>query len=62
MEPKTPESTSKADVTSAPVAEAPAAPAKPPSSTALPEEFGGSGKAEPTRFGDWEINGKCVDF
>lgn len=26
------------------------------------KEFGGSGKPEPTRYGDWEIGGKCVDF
>jgi hypothetical protein len=25
-------------------------------------EIGGSGKPEPTRYGDWEIGGKCVDF
>lgn len=28
----------------------------------LPEEFGGSGKAEPTRYGDWEVGGRCTDF
>lgn len=27
-----------------------------------PKEIGGSKKPEPTRYGDWEINGKCVDF
>ena len=27
-----------------------------------PEEIGGSKKPEPVRYGDWEINGKCVDF
>ena len=27
-----------------------------------PEEVGGSDKPEPTRYGDWEIGGKCVDF
>lgn len=25
-------------------------------------EVGGRGGKDPTRFGDWEINGKCVDF
>lgn len=25
-------------------------------------EIGGRGGAEPTRYGDWEINGRCVDF
>jgi hypothetical protein len=29
---------------------------------ALPKEFGGSGKPEPTRYGDWEVAGRCVDF
>lgn len=28
----------------------------------LPQEFGGNNKPEPTRYGDWEIAGKCVDF
>ncbi len=28
----------------------------------LPEEVGGRDGLEPTRFGDWEIGGKCTDF
>lgn len=28
----------------------------------LPTEIGGRGGAEPVRFGDWEINGRAVDF
>lgn len=35
---------------------------KPQPETQKPEEFGGSKKPEPTRYGDWEIGGKCVDF
>jgi hypothetical protein len=27
-----------------------------------PVETGGPKGPEPTRYGDWEINGKCVDF
>ena len=27
-----------------------------------PPEIGGRGGADPTRYGDWEINGRCVDF
>jgi hypothetical protein len=27
-----------------------------------PGEFGGRGGADPTRFGDWEKDGRCVDF
>jgi len=25
-------------------------------------EFGGPGGPEPTRFGDWERKGRCIDF
>jgi hypothetical protein len=28
----------------------------------LPPEIGGRGGAEPSRFGDWEINGRAIDF
>lgn len=28
----------------------------------LPPEIGGRGGAEPARFGDWEINGRAIDF
>ncbi len=27
-----------------------------------PVEIGGPKGAEPTRFGDWERNGRCIDF
>ncbi len=30
--------------------------------TTTPEEFGGRGGADPARFGDWEINGRAIDF
>ncbi len=43
-----------------------------PSSAVAPEaaaaaaaparEIGGPTGAEPTRFGDWEKNGRCIDF
>jgi hypothetical protein len=26
------------------------------------KEIGGRGGADPTRYGDWEVNGRCVDF
>lgn len=35
----------------------PAAPSKPP-----PKEIGGRGGLEPTRYGDWEKDGRCIDF
>jgi hypothetical protein len=28
----------------------------------LPQEHGGRSGPEPTRFGDWEKNGRCIDF
>lgn len=45
-------SDAKGDETGAP-AETPAQPRK---------EIGGRGGPDPTRYGDWEINGRCVDF
>lgn len=27
-----------------------------------PREIGGREGPEPTRFGDWERNGRCIDF
>lgn len=29
---------------------------------APPKEYGGPKGLEPTRFGDWEKNGRCSDF
>jgi hypothetical protein len=45
----------------------PAAPEKPPAMTPIPvplvpREIGGPEGPEPTRFGDWEKNGRCIDF
>jgi hypothetical protein len=31
-------------------------------SDARPVEIGGRAGPEPTRFGDWEKNGRCIDF
>jgi hypothetical protein len=28
----------------------------------LPAEVGGRGGADPARFGDWEVNGRAIDF
>ncbi len=27
-----------------------------------PTEIGGRGGLDPTRYGDWEKNGRCIDF
>lgn len=38
-------------------------PAKPGETpTAKPKEHGGPKGLEPTRYGDWEKNGRCIDF
>jgi len=39
---------------------APPEPAKPAAPT--PREIGGPKGPEPTRYGDWEYNGRCTDF
>jgi hypothetical protein len=41
---------------STPPADADPAAAKPPA------EIGGRDGPEPTRFGDWELRGRCIDF
>ena len=33
-----------------------------PADRARPTEIGGPKGPEPTRYGDWEINGRCTDF
>ncbi|MET0658838.1 MAG: DUF1674 domain-containing protein [Steroidobacteraceae bacterium] len=35
---------------------------KPGEQPALPREIGGRDGPEPTRFGDWEKGGRCIDF
>jgi shikimate dehydrogenase len=44
--------------------ESPPAPghAPKPRKPALPPEFGGPPGLEPTRYGDWESKGRCIDF
>jgi hypothetical protein len=38
------------------------APEPVPAATNRPAEHGGRAGPEPTRFGDWEKNGRCIDF
>ena len=40
----------------------PAAPADTNGAGAAQNEVGGRGGLEPTRYGDWEKNGRCIDF
>ena len=58
-----------AEATPAPVSDVPVSDA-PPSDTGIADagspdeaiERGGPKGPEPTRFGDWENNGRCTDF
>jgi hypothetical protein len=33
-----------------------------PTPAPKPREIGGPTGPEPTRYGDWEVNGRCTDF
>jgi hypothetical protein len=35
---------------------------KPADAPPRPREIGGSKGPEPTRYGDWEVGGRCTDF
>jgi len=37
-------------------------PKAPPASAPPPRESGGPKGPEPTRYGDWEVGGRCIDF
>ena len=45
-----------------PLADVPEADGTAPAATPLPPEVGGREGPEPTRYGDWEKNGRCIDF
>jgi hypothetical protein len=36
--------------------------AEPAPAASPPLEIGGREGPEPTRFGDWELRGRCIDF
>jgi hypothetical protein len=38
------------------------APSAPQATSKRPEEIGGPTGPEPTRYGDWERTGLCIDF
>jgi hypothetical protein len=46
-----------ADAPATPIPSEPPAPAP-----VAPVEIGGREGPEPTRYGDWEKNGRCIDF
>ena len=35
---------------------------KTPSGSVTPREIGGRGGLDPVRYGDWEKDGRCIDF
>ena len=37
-------------------------PEDPAASSKHPREIGGPKGPEPTRYGDWEVGGRCIDF
>ncbi len=37
-------------------------PPSPPAGGPAPKEIGGPKGPEPTRYGDWEVGGRCTDF
>jgi hypothetical protein len=45
-----------------PKAEPETKPAPPKPAVKMPKEIGGPSGPEPTRYGDWEKNGRCTDF
>jgi hypothetical protein len=51
-----------ADETKIPAEKPKAAKPAAPKPGAKPAEHGGPKGPEPTRYGDWEKNGRCVDF
>jgi hypothetical protein len=52
-----------ADAESGPVtAESTALSGPHPPTPAMAKEWGGREGPEPTRYGDWEKNGRCIDF
>ncbi|MEQ9124155.1 MAG: DUF1674 domain-containing protein [Alphaproteobacteria bacterium] len=57
--PKTPETRPETDAAAPPDGAEPAASKPAPRKV---EEIGGPKGPEPTRFGDWSVNGRCIDF
>src|SRR4051812_31663260 len=59
--PNVPSDVDSSSVCAPTAASAPAGPAQ-VAAVVVPAEVGGPPGPEPTRFGDWEKNGRCVDF
>lgn len=59
---KRPEGSPAEEPAAAPSPEPVAAVPRPEVPGVAPRELGGMPGPEPTRFGDWEKNGRCIDF
>lgn len=53
---------SERDAQTKPSAPPPRPPAATPQPARKPREIGGPKGPEPTRYGDWEKGGRCIDF
>jgi hypothetical protein len=64
--PKTDPNPRPAPLSQSPLGQSPLSPspdaAPDPAPAAREREIGGPKGPEPTRYGDWEINGRCSDF
>jgi len=58
--PKAPQTPKPAGESADTVSSGPSKPAD--KSDQKPKEVGGPAGPEPTRYGDWERNGRCIDF
>jgi hypothetical protein len=54
--------TSPVKTTPEPARKLPATPESPRPPESRPKEIGGPKGPEPTRYGDWERDGRCTDF
>ena len=61
-DPKSPPERARAEPVAPPTADATQPPAVRAPRTGPCREVGGPTGPEPTRFGDWEKNGRCIDF
>jgi hypothetical protein len=60
--PVTPISEVKTAIAAAAAADAEPTDAAPTDAKPKPREVGGREGPEPTRYGDWELKGRCIDF
>jgi hypothetical protein len=60
--PVTPISEVKNAIAAAAAADAEPTDAEPTAAKPKPREVGGREGPEPTRYGDWELKGRCIDF